>query len=498
MSDNEINLQDYQGGMFSGDDAGNDSAMELLKSMQAGSITGRDTANQSLTMEPLKAESLETTLKLLEYRQKDIRLLNKMPKLTAYNTVEEFLQLSSYGTNVGGFYNEGELSDAQDSTYIRRSSLIKYIQVTGEVTMQAQMVRSFVDAMRQEVENKTMWVQRRANIAITKGDSNVIPQEFDGLYKQHAAVGSGTGYLYSTLDQYFKSGTVIDLRGRSMKQADLENAAVQIDANYGNVSDLFAPTTVVSTLSQEFFASQRLLFNSGAPKAYEGSFGTVVKSIATTIGDVALNPDKFMKQDPAQFLTTSAATSYKAPNAPTPVAATLVSDANSAVQSGDTGTVYYAVSAVNRYGESQIVAVGGSLSLAVGYSVQLNFTAAGGPYAPTGYRIYRTLAGATSNAAAFYPIFNVSVSDVAAGFDGAAAGLVYDRVRFLPNTEQAFLTEMVDEVLSFKQLAPISKLDLAITSMSRRFITFLFATPQLYAGLKLIRFVNAGKTLTNP
>src|ERR1035437_6256219 len=154
------NLNDFQEGFLGGEQEG---AMELLKAMQAGQITGRDTANQTLTMEPLKAESLETTLKVLEFRQKDIKLLNRMPKLTAYNTVEEFLQLQSYGIERGGFYNEGELSDTEDSQYVRRAAKVKYIQITGEVTMQAQMVRSYVDAMRQEVENKTMWVQRRIN-----------------------------------------------------------------------------------------------------------------------------------------------------------------------------------------------------------------------------------------------------------------------------------------------------------------------------------------------
>jgi hypothetical protein len=44
----------------------------------------------------------------------------------------------------GGFYGEGALSDVQDSTYIRRAEKIKYIQVTGEVTLQAQMVKSML------------------------------------------------------------------------------------------------------------------------------------------------------------------------------------------------------------------------------------------------------------------------------------------------------------------------------------------------------------------
>src|ERR1700744_2019195 len=113
----EVNLESYQDGFLGGADIGN---IELLKAMQAGQITGRDTTGLPLTQEPLKAESLDKTLKLLEYRTQDIKLWNPIPKTTSYNTVEEYLQLSSYGAQVGGFYDEGQLSNVQDSTYIRR------------------------------------------------------------------------------------------------------------------------------------------------------------------------------------------------------------------------------------------------------------------------------------------------------------------------------------------------------------------------------------------
>lgn len=493
MNEENVNLQDYQGGFLGGQQ---DGAAELLKAMQAGQITGRDTANQSLTMEPLKAESLETTLKLLEYRQKDIRLLNRMPKMTSYNTVEEFLQLSSYGSDRGGFYNEGELSDVEDSKYVRRAELIKYIQVTGEVTMQAQMVRSFVDAMRQEVENKTMWVQRRANIALTKGNSDIIPQEFNGLYRQHANIGTGGGveYLYSSVNDYYNSEVVVDLRGASLKQNDVEKAAVIIDANYGNVSDLFAPPSVISALGQDYYNDQRIMLNASNPGAYSGTIGTIPKAIATTMGDVALQPDKFMKQS-AAVTTATAATSPKAPSAPTATSATVTVDANSKYLTAEVGAVYYAVSAVNRYGESAITVVGGATTLVVGSSVDLIFTATAGAYTPTGYRIYRTKVGGAATGP-FYPLFDVSVTDLAVGYDGAAALAIRDRGRILPDTESAFITEFSDDVLSFKQLAPISKLDLAVISMSRRFITFMFATPNLYAPKKLVKFINASKTLT--
>src|SRR6185436_6203601 len=110
-----VELGSYQETDYSNLFGGQQESAELIKAMIAGDTTGRDTTNQLLTQEPLKAEYLEKTLKLLEFRMKDVKLWNAVPKMVAYNTVEEYVQLESYGTDRGGFYGEGELSDVEDS-----------------------------------------------------------------------------------------------------------------------------------------------------------------------------------------------------------------------------------------------------------------------------------------------------------------------------------------------------------------------------------------------
>lgn len=491
-----ISINDYQEGMgFLGDEV--EGQQELLKAMTAGQITGRDTTNLSLTQEPLKAESLEKTLKLLEFRTQDIKLWNAIPKLTAYNTVEEFLQLASYGAQRGGFYNEGELSDVEDSTYIRRASLVKYLQVTGEVTMQAQMVRSYVDAMRKETENKMQWILRLADKSLTQASSTIVPQQFDSYYAQHESIGSGTGFLWPDFESYYNSQQVIDLRGAALTQADLENGAVLVDENYATANILAAPTSVISGLAQDYYSKQRILQN--ASDGYKGQLGIVPKSIGTTMGDIALLSDKFMKRSNPKT-TATAADSQRSPAAPvidgsTPIAS--VADALAKFTAGEAGTVYYAVAAVNRYGESAL-SVLGSVAISAAHGVNLKFTPGTGSNATTGYTIYRSLVTSAGSATGleFYPIFQVSESQRQAGFI-ATAGLVEDRGYFMPNTEQAFTTQLDEEVLSFKQLAPISKLDLAVIAMARRFIVFLFGTPQLYAPKKMVRYINVGKGIAN-
>lgn len=487
-------LDAYQNSFLS---AESNNVMDLFKAMQAGQITGRDTTNLSLTQEPLKMESLEATLKLLDYRDKDVKLHTRMPKMEAFNTVEEFLQLESYGDRTGGFYREGELSDVKDSRYKRRSVTIKYIQVTGQVTVQAQMVRSWVPAMKKEIENKAMIVKQIADRALTKGNSDIIPEEWDSLYKQQQSVGVGEAYLYATQEDYFSSNIVIDLRGKSLKQEDVETGAVNADDNYGSVSDLFAPPSVISALAKDYYQDQRILMD--ANTAFKGMIGTVPKAIATTMGDVALMSDKFMKADPSKKIATAIADT-KAPAAPTAGSnPALVVDALSkyGTGTGETGAIRYAVSAINRFGESALTLLGAAdITVTLGNAIDLNFTATAGAYETIAYKIYRTKPG-NSTTADFYPIFQVSASQVAAGYDGAAAGSVRDRGRILPDTEQAFLTEMSTDVLSMKELAPISKVDLAQISMSRQFVTLYYAAPALYAPKKFIKYINVAKNLAS-
>jgi hypothetical protein len=487
----DVTLSDYSFQDGFGTQADN---AELLKAMQAGQVTGRDTSDLSLTQEPLKAESLETSLKLLSFRMQDIKLWNAIPKMPAYNTVEEFLQLESYGSDRGGFYDEGALSDVEDSSYIRRSELVKYIQVTGEVTYQAQIVKSYVPAMQQEIKNKMMWVLRKADTAITKGNSAVIPQEWNGLYAQHASVGSGDGKSYASLEDYtVGNSAVIDLRGRSLTQEDIENGAVNVDDNFGTATDVFGPPSVISDLGKSYYEKQRILLGAGG--SVNG--GSPLQAMSTSLGQIGLGHDKFMKRNRPRKLT-DAASGGSAPAAPsTGLSAdlTAAADGQSKFVAGDAGTVYYAVSSMNSKGESALALLDATaVTLTAGRSVELDWNSVG---AATGYTIYRTKVTASVAPSAdgilFYPLFEISQAEQTAGYDGGAATIVRDRNRFLPDTEQAFITQKDDEVFSFKQLAPLSKLDLAILAMSRRFIVFLFGTPNLYANKKMVRYINIGK-----
>lgn len=489
-----INLADYQLGldnqvMFGGQTSPED-LDNLNKALAAGSITGRETTNLTTASgSPLKVESLEKTLKVLTYSENDILFWKNIPKMPAFNTVEEYNQLTSYGQERGGFNNEGELPIEEDSTYVRRSQQVKFLGVTKSVTHPMTLVNTMIgNAIDREVKNGTLWILRKLDKALFSGNADIIPQEFNGLLTQHAQNDA-----FLTLDDYYKSEVIVDLRGSALTEEAIEDAANGIVQNFGVGTDLYAPPKVLSDFVKNFYGNKFIQPNTQALS--NGVMGQRVKAFESQFGNINLNHDIFMNQAPSKK-SNAGATSVNAPLAPTAVSVTPVaSDASGKFAATDAGNYFFGIVALNRYGESPLTVLNPTAAAAIvaGGSVDLSFTDTASPNPATGYKVYRSQKGAVSAATAtFFPLFDISKLQMMAGYDGAAATLVRDRNRFMTNTNQAFLIQQDEEVLSFKQLAPLMKMDLAVTGPAFRFMMLMYGTPFLYAPKKMVRFINIG------
>jgi hypothetical protein len=413
--------------------------------------------------------------------------------MKAFNTVEEYNVLTSYGQDRGGFTLEGELPETEDSTYVRRAQLVKFMGTTREVTHPMTLVNTNVgDIINREMQNGTLWLLRKINRALVYGNSEIIPQEFNGLYQQHSSIEAG----HSNLDSYLSGETVIDLRGKHLTQQNIEDAAQGIIQNFGFGDTLYASPAVLSGFAKEYYEKQRIILNNA--NVTNGVVGSAPKVVTTTVGDINLKTDIFLNKAKARK-GNDAALHSKAPaavtaDATTPIAG--VADATGNKFAGFTGGYRYAVAAVNRFGESALTVLGANaVTVAAGQSVDLKFTDGGGAVAATGYVIYRTkkdVTGASAADAVFYPIMTIKTSDRTNGYDGGAAGIVRDRNRFIEDTNEAFVLQADAEVFSFKQLAPLMKMDLALLSPSFRFMLLMYGTPMLYAPKKMVRIINIG------
>jgi hypothetical protein len=478
-----VSLNDYaDGSVFAGEGTGAELA-ELQKAMEAGDITGMQTLGKTdVPGATLKVEDLESTLKVLTFKESDIKLWKKISKLPAYNTVEEYNQQVEYGSDGHSFVDEGGLPEDDSPIYRRQAELVKFLGTTRSVSHPMQLVSTMVgNLIESEVKNGTLKILRDADRALWNADSDVIPQEFNGYKKQQIkAMGSEAAWI--------DSDCVIDLHGGELTEAVFENGALNILQNNGEGNLFMCPPKVISAFKKNLL-DQKRIYVGATDQNVNPTAGLQVQKYLSQFGFVDLDFDKFLAET-IQFKTlTSAASSAKAPVKPTAGAtpAEAVTDANNTLFGGDQAGAYkYAVSAITRAGESQLTDLSSAaISVATGQSVDLQFTA--GDANTVGYKIYRTKKGETTN---YYCIARISAAQLAAGVNGAAAGKFRDKNYKIAGTEDAFLIDNSVDVWAFKQLAPLMKMDLAVLSPATRFMILLYGTPVLYAPKKMVTFKN--------
>lgn len=475
-----INLSDY--GMQNGFGTMSSENVDALnKALGAGDLTGRETTDlQTASGAPLKVESLEKTLKHLTFRESDITLWKNLPKKPAYNTVEEYNQQLSYGQDRGGFNAEGELPEEEDSVYERKAQLVKYLGVTKSVTHQMTLVNTMIgNIMEKTIKDGTLWILRKLNQSLYFGNEKLNKLEFNGFIAQQEQSDSWANY-----NEYMNSESVIDLRGKKLSEEAIEDGANAIVENFGMATQIYAAPSVLSNFVKNFYGNKFIMPNTQA--LTNGVMGQRVQQFESQFGPIGLNQDVFFKKQPAKSRN-AAKTSDKAATAPTISLAAVPSDVNSKFAVADAGNVYYAVSAVNRYGESALTVESTAVTVVAGGAVDITITSKSSTYPATAWRIYRSKDGVT-----FYPIMTVSVADTTTGWDGAAGNKVRDLNRFVPNCDQALLVQFDNEAIEFAQLAPLMKMDLAQLSPAYRFMILLYGTPLLYAPKKMVRIINIG------
>lgn len=505
-----VNLSQFQHGSGMGEEglsAANISSEQLtnlVKAMEAGHLQGGNLVDTQTNMGALKTESLERSLKNITFKESDIRFWKRFPKTAAYNTVEEYNQLTSYGVERGGFNNEGELPEEEDSNYVRKAELVKYMGVTRSVTHPAQLVNTQVgNIILQETMNGIKWILRKADRALFYGDSVVISQEWNGLYAQHM-----NNDQFATLALYFDSDNVIDLRGKSLREGNIEEGGQTLLNKFAQGDLLVAPPVVLSDFAQNFYDNKRFNVGQGANVINNATVGQHISNFQGMYGLIEFEYDIFAAKIPGNVPSLLGSTSAKAPSIPVAggAPAAAVADAAGTKFGDGAGDYFYAVGAINRFGESALLQLGaGVITVSAVQSVDLEFVAGAGPFTPTGYIVYRSEkdpAGAYADTV-LYPIINVPAAgtdakrgSLANGVDGGAAGFVRDRNRWLPRTEEALLMQGDTDVIEFKQLAPLMKMPLAKLSPADRWMILLYGTPIVYAPSKMIRYINIGRDLT--
>jgi len=473
----QIGLRHYEGLNGFGSVPAQD-VHELSKALEAGYQVTNQTGGSAL-----RVESLEASLKVVSYTNHHIKFWKKIPKSPAYSTVEEYNQLVSYGPNSFAFTQEGELSPATDTQYARRTQLVKFLSTTREVTHPATLVHpAHGDLIALENQNGILWLLERVENALFTADSSLAA---DGEAEQ-----------WDGLDALIDATSFLDLQGNPLSESPVEEASNVLVENYAYPTDLFLGTRVLSDLVKTMYPRERITL----PAPVNGTIGQSINSMATQAGHIEFNPDVFIRALPSP---PAAATSASAPATPASITSALSGtdgDFNKGIQSG-TVEIAYAVTSCNRFGESAPVIIAANQAITqvqkdAGNHVDLQVTNAAsiGAFPPEYFRIYRSLPLA-SGAAVPTAVTDFSlVLQVAASNQTAGGTTDVDDVNFLlPFTNIAYMGELTPSVITFRQLAPMMRLDLATLAPAYRWQILLYGTPILFAPAKWLRMINIGQ-----
>lgn len=451
---------------------------DLQKALEAGYEISSQTGGSAL-----RVESLEGSLKVVTHTAHHIKFWKKIPKSPAYSTVEEYNQLSSYGSDSFAFVQEGELPQAQDSTYTRQTSLVKYVGTTREVTHPMTVVHpAHGDVIALENQSGILWMLEKIESALFKGDSSLA---FDGESEQ-----------WDGMDALIDPTSFIDLEGQALQEADVEEAANLLVEQFAFPTDIWLGTRVASDLVKTFYPRERI----NLPAPQNGMVGMSVNSIMTQAGVMEMNPNVFLKRLPSPPASASSA------SAPASIASVAVAgsgtdgDFNKGIPAGDS-EFGYAVTACNRFGESAPVYVAANVALSqankdAGQHVDVTITnnASVGAFPPEYFRIYRTLPLASGAAVPSTPAEVSLVAQVPAASQANSGVTDFDDLNFLlPFTEIAYMGEMTQSVLTFRQLLPMLRMDLAVLAPAYRWMILLYGTPILFAPKKWLRLINIGR-----
>ena len=471
MNANMVSWSDY-GGVDGFGVSSPEEVYELNKALTAGNsiaAPGSVTAGDGFA---LRVESLERTLKNLTYRMEHFKLWKNITKMAAYNTVEEFNTLLSYGENQdAGWIAEGDLPNEVDSSYKRNFVKIKYLGVVGRVTHVMSLVRpAHQNVIAQETVNKTMVLLKMIERGLFKGDSSLDDFQFDGYEKM--------------ITDNSPSANIIDKRGLPLSQDDLIAASLIIfDApNYGSPTDLYCNPKVKADLARTFFPDGRYdIFN----KPASGMIGLDIKGCTTPAGDIQFQPDVFIDDGGAPSAT-AVGDITKIPATPTVGSVTTPTASPTSLSkftADDLGVYTYKAVACNRYGKSAPCAVGPCSALVVTDCVTFTLTP-GSAIVPAWYEIYRTKKDvATGTERLILRVANAG---------GAGTQAIFDYNASLPYCTSSYMFQQNADCMSVKQLAPMLKIPLATIDSSIRWQQLVYMAPVLYAPGRVVLFKNVG------
>jgi hypothetical protein len=379
-------------------------------------------------------------------------LFNKLQKLGATATVDEWTEQSGIGGFLGGSTNT-EVGDiaAANGDYARRAQFVKYLTTQRQIGLVSTLGKNIVEVEAVEASNGALQLLTDAEFLSFVGDSAVVPTEFDGIDAQIISLND--------------SSHIIDCAGGSLNSVTQINQAVKEIVGFGNFgkpTDIFISNSVQTDFDNNLDSAARVVLNQMNGQNAGLTRGSPVEAIRTSWGPIKLNPDVFILDEnmlvPFETLYSSVATANAGmtPAAVAVAANTGVSGSN--WQTAHAGQFYYFVGGISKDGQSTGL-LSSAVTVAAGGSVTVTITRSSSQ-AETGYVIYRSRKNGTSATADLRQMVRIPRNM-------GQSTTVYTDMNFdFPGTTKARVLSMSpgSQAIDWRQLLPMTKFPLYPTS----------------------------------
>lgn len=440
----------------------------LMKALEAGNYNA---APSTLTQgAALQIEDHSPVMHNVTFTDEHIKLQRMVKTEDCKSLLAQFNRQLSYGQFGGSAQFEGAVGQEETSDYARVVVPMAFYSHTRRVTIQANMVATF-DGKKAEdraAEDSAMkvagdieWDLFRgksdfSNNGVFDGDPRAIPNlpNMVGLETQIRQSDTQVNARDLMFAEFGSDLSVVVQAGGVLTQSNIEDAFVRSAMNFGSADKLILDPLTLSAYNKLGYENKERILLGNSPQQ---AVGADLRRQFVSGGTVEI--------DYTRFLSGKFKPQRPRPNGPIAPSFTATSEVGAGT-SLKAGTYVYYVTAGNEVGES-VAATPQTVTVANdGDAVTLAITAV--PNA-SHFNVYRSGVNGTAHSARF-------IGRVA--YFGAASTTFKDLDNKVPGFVTGFLVQ--GDTMAMKELAPYSRLKLAVTELSIPEAYFRFCTLAVY------------------
>lgn len=444
---------------------------DLVKSLEAGNY---DAAPSTLVQgAALQIEDLTSVMNNVTFDSSHIKLQKMLKTESCKSTLAQFDRQLSYGQFGGAAQYEGNVGLEDTSDYVRITVPMAFYSKTRRVTIASTMVatvdgkksdeRAAADAaimMAGEIEFDCFkGLDNFSNAGVFDGNPGVVAGVMPNIHGLGLQVRQ-SDYQTNAKDLMFSEygsddSVVLTAGGSTLTQGLVEDAALRSTLGFGNASKLVVDPVCLSAYNKITYGKERIILG-GSPQ--DATAGDLRKQWVSG-GTVNI--------EASQFLRGKAKPARPRDGGPAAPASVAPADGGAGTTGLANAQYYYYATAVSEKGESVACAAAAVTPTANHYVNVVIAKPLSGTWRY--YNVYRSAAGGAATSCRF--IGRIVDS-------GGATTTFVDLNNLAPGATTGYLLQ--EDGAAMKQLAPYSRLKLAVTELSSPECNFQFSTLVVY------------------